>query len=380
MINRRAILQVADTGPLESLVIMLRSVDYECYTPSDELKKELRAVGCDTVLDIRGLVSGMGYTPSMPLPEAGLAMMDDPRVIYVDVKGHRNGSKVVGRWPHLKNRILWYRINGGAPEHVINDRGDHGNEVDPPCPVLTPNQWYKEKAVETTTEANKEWRTYSPAPWSGRAYACWPPFYRQDEYYDKHQRVDGWYRAKRGELSLDTIRSLYQPPVCLIHNVGGWGYIDLVDPMRKLGVKFYGTGAPDGLLQHRTIAELLSRSLAMVHLKSNDAPGYAIYECLAAACPLVCTRRLIWRCRMQDLLIPGETCLVFDRETHDGLTPQDVEDCTAEVAKNLEWLKDPEVNRRIGQAGRQRLLEVMWSEGRSRDVESLREFLQRHYD
>lgn len=30
---KTAILQVADTGPLESLVVMLRSVGYECFLP-----------------------------------------------------------------------------------------------------------------------------------------------------------------------------------------------------------------------------------------------------------------------------------------------------------------------------------------------------------
>jgi DNA-binding PadR family transcriptional regulator len=80
---------------------------------------------------------------------------------------------------------------------------------------------------------------------------------------------------------------------------------------------------------------------------------------------------------MQDLLIPGETCLVFDRETHDGLTPDDVYYCTAEVREHLERLRDQAENYRIGSAGRQRLREVMWRE--DRDGPGLREWLGRMY-
>jgi hypothetical protein len=174
--------------------------------------------------------------------------------------------------------------------------------------------------------------------------------------------------------------SRYAPPLCLIHNIAGWGYRDLLDHMRGLGVRCHGAGSPDGLVQHREIPVRLSTALAMVHLKSSDAPGYALYEALAAGCPLVCTRRLIWRCQMQELLIPGKTCLVFDRETHEGLTVEDVVECTREVGEHLQRLADPTENRRIGEAGRQRLKEVMWSADREGDLTSLRTFLQRQFN
>jgi hypothetical protein len=82
---------------------------------------------------------------------------------------------------------------------------------------------------------------------------------------------------------------------------------------------------------------------------------------------------------MGDLLVPGETCLTFDRETHDGLTDDDVAGCTAEVRDHLERLRDPVENARIGDAGRARLREVMWSADRAEDVESLRAFMGRHF-
>jgi hypothetical protein len=345
---KRAILQVADQGPTESLVLMLRAVGYTCLLPSARLRSELRSVcgRAGLVLDVDSLVRGMGYeVPRMggaAIPEADEIRPGD---VYADVKAHRVYDSVVGRWPHLRDRVLWYRINGCSPEHVIKPDGeDCGDEVNPPCPVLTPNMWYKR-----------------PGPWQDRSYAVYPPFYRADEYYPVHGRTASG------------------PPVCLVHGALGWGYGRLFDGFRAMGVRILGAGSPDGLVSHAKIPATLAGALCMVHLKSSDSPGYAIYECLAAGCPLVCTRRLIWRSALEELLVPGETCLVFDRETHEGLTDADVASCTAEVRDHLERLRDPAENARIGQAGRERLRATTWSEGRAEDVESLRAFMARHF-
>jgi|GEM_PF-3706442 len=336
---KKAICQVADTGPLESLAVMLGSAGYQCLLPDDDLKGIIRGLGCDTVVDVEGLVANWGYEHPFPLSLAAAQDMETAD-LYVDIKAHRNGPKVWGRWPRLKDKTLWYRINGTKPE--ITPRG--GDEINLVCPILTPNIWHAEKG-----------------PWSERAYACWPPFYRFDEYYPRFGRVDGEYDS----------------PLCLVHNLQGWGYGALAESMRRLGVKLYGAGSPDGLVQHADIPKMLSRVVAMVHLKSSDAPGYALYEALAAACPLIVTRRLIWRNRMQDLFEPGKTCLVFDRETHEGLSPQDVAKCTREVREGLQQLQDPAENQRIGMAGRERLQEIMWN--KRRNGSSLKSFMERMY-
>lgn len=354
MRRKTAILQCADQGPAESFAAMLRTVGYNVYLPNKSLRDELRRIGCDTVLSPRDLTASMGYDP-VALPEMGPDGMQKCDV-YADVKAHRSCAKLVARWPNLQSRVLWYRINGGKPEHVINARGDHGDEVNPPCPVLTPNQWY-------AFEGESRWS------WDHLAYTCWPPFVRFNEYNYPREG-----RHARGMKHM-----VFEPPICLIHGINGWGYGALIDSVRNLGVRCYGASSPDGLIQHREIPLRLSKALCMVHLKSSDAPGYSLYEALAAACPVICTRRLIWRCKMQSLFIPGETCLVFDRETHDGLTPEDVAECTRELTEHLARLQDPAENKRIGQAGRERLKAVMWSESKKEDVESLREFMGRHF-
>jgi hypothetical protein len=385
LMKKTAILQVADSGPLESLVVMLQSVGYECRIPSEPLKHELRKVGCPLVLDISSLVRGMGYDWPMKLPEAGVKDMERRDVVYVDVKAHQCYGKVVARWPNLEKRVLWYRINGAKPEHVINERGDHGDEIRPPCPILTPNMCYAQTHEECgrcdgTGESGLpdeegqrrcwecEGEGKKKVPWYNKPrYVMWPPFVRFDEYDPR------WRQA----LHCDDD---FTSPICLIHGVNGWGYGALIPNMRQMGVRVYGAGSPDGLIPHSQVKKELGSALCMVHLKSSDAPGYSLLESLAAGCPVVCTRRLIWRCRMSSLLIPGETCLVFDRETHDGLTERDVAECTWDVRCHLYNLRDPDYNRRIGMAGRERLKQVMWSKDKPEDVASLREFMNRHFE
>ena len=361
---KKAILQVADTGPLESLVLMLRSVGYECFLPNDGIKSELRGLNCECVLDISSLVENWGYTQPMELSVANKAMMQTAD-LYVDVKAHRNYDKVVKRWPNLSNKVLWYRINGGEPEHVIrrdaegNVTEDYGDERNPPCPVLTPNLWYKQYSGSDPGEAIVD---CDSIPITRKAFACYPPFYRFDDYYTKHRRAH-----------------LYDAPICLIHNLAGWGYAKLIERIRALGVRCHGRSSPDGLIPHGEVARELYSALAMVHLKSSDAPGYALYEGIAAGCPLVVSKRLIWRNRMEELLIPEETCLVFDRETHDGLTDQDVDECETAVKIALERLRDPVLNERIGMAGRARLQELMWDARRPSDLTSLQLFMERTF-
>lgn len=348
-----AVLQVADVGPLDSLVAMLNSVGIACALPNYQLQGELRRLGCSDVLSVDDLVRSGSYDqPIEALPIVKSDAMERNDVLFVDIKAQKNYHKVTERWPNLANRQLWYRINGGKPEHVINANGDHGDEVNPPCPVLTPNQWYGLGRLDATNPIG--YNDFS------RMYCCWPPFVAIDDYDPSLRFTKNWER-----------------PICLVHNLAGWGYGPLANKFRDMGVALHGDRSPDGMLKHREVPTRLSKCLAYVHLKSNDAPGYALYEALAAGCPVICTRKLIWKCRMGELLIPGDTCLVFDKETHAPFSTEDLVQCEHEVRQHLKDLTSPEYNERIGMAGRRQLTKVMWNE--TRDRESLREFLLAHY-
>lgn len=318
---KKAILQVADTGPLESLVVMLRCAGYQCFVPNDDLLREILACGCDTVLSIDGLVSSRIYeeptVDGQAIPRVGPGDMATAD-LYVDVKAQRNGPKVLARWPELAGKVLWYRINGGEP--CVTPHG--GDEINPGCPILTPNKWY-----------------------DGRpdAYWCWPPFVKAREYL-RPRSVGNW-----------------GPPLSLICNARAWCYEHVIDQLLR-EVKFYGShGSPDGILAHTALPQVLSHALAFVHPKAQDCPGYALYEAISAACPVVVSRTMVWRMRTEDLFEDGETCLMFDIASHDEIVGPRADECVREIREHLKRLHDPAENKRIGDAGRERLAEIMWT-------------------
>lgn len=334
-----AIMQCADTGPVESLALMLESVGLEPRLPDGRLRDRLVGLGCDTVCDPAGLVAGMGYQP-LSIREASIDDLKDAAVFF-DVKAHRNGPKIWPTWPELKDKTVWYRINGGKPE--VTERG--GDEINIPCPIITPNLWYgcDPLGIDLGDKADSRFHGHA---WGGQAYAMWPPFVRAGDFYNQ-------VRADE-----------FEPPVCLIHNVGGWGYGDCVPKVRELGVRCFGShGSPDGLVNHRDVAGLLAKAICMVHLKSNDCPGYALYEAICAGCPCVIPRRLIRRMKMQELFVPDLTCLVWDREGTDdyGRGGHDIDECAEEIGRCIERLKDQDFNRQIAMNARKRLDVLMWN-------------------
>jgi len=346
-----AMLQVADCGPLESLATMFRAIGWDCFVPDAGLRARLVAAGCDTVLDPEFLFREMGYDRPRGVQQSGdLDSMD----LYVDVKAQRNAEKAWKLHRRFEGRTIWYRINGGLPE--ITPQG--GDELNFNFPIITPNRYY----LDSPTAYKNHVGSRRDANWGGLAYVMWPPFARASDYSVRAPNYDG-----------------YCNPVCLIHNVTGWGYSDLVEPLRREArlLCFGSHGSPDGLIPHSGVPGLLAAALCMVHLKSNDCPGYALYEALHAGCPLIVPRRLIKRMRMADLLVEGATCLCFDIEGDErGCGALDVAACVAEVRAATKQLMDSAENERIGNAGKRALAELIWNP--ERDAESFKAFLRRY--
>lgn len=144
----------------------------------------------------------------------------------------------------------------------------------------------------------------------------------------------------------------------------------------------YGVSSPNGLINHRAVPDKLSKAMCMVHLKASDAPGYALYESLAARCPIVIPRMLIHRSHMADLFEPGVTCITFNKpikgeDDKEAMPESELEECNEGIKIALEQLSDPGENKRIGEAGNRRLQEIMWSSENPDHVSSLQEFMTR---
>ena len=134
-----------------------------------------------------------------------------------------------------------------------------------------------------------------------------------------------------------------------------------------------------GVVKRKELISELKKTIGLVHLKSVDCPGWALFECMLAGVPVVVGEFCISRMRAENLLIPGETCYSFGIPPSEPLGRGNVAyaACYTDIAQSLGKLQDPEINKRIGLAGKEKLLESMWNP--ERGGESFRQFMACNY-
>lgn len=342
--SKLAILQMSDTPQIESSAHQLRLAGYEVAICGDELRTQLQAAGCRAVLPYRGMLDA-GYDKlNDGTWEAGPQDMQRCS-LFCEIKVG-NLDLISQQWPHLRNKLCWWRVNGAMPEYTPHG----GDETDPPYPVVGANLWYREPIFNRR----------------GKNHVFYPPYPRMDDYL----------RLNRSSMRASS--NFYDPPFCLCHGFKGWGYNACLPRMVEQGIRVFGMGAPDGIIPHKLVPRYMEQGLAMAHMKGSDCPGWALYEALLAGCPIVMPRLLVTRSHMEDLFIDGQTYLgVGPVGTGDGKVETEHDRCMDEAIIHLEALRDPHYNQKIGLAGRNKLMEVMWRA--DRDLPAFCEWLAKEF-
>ena len=387
--SRLAILQMADEPQIVSTSVMLRAAGYDrVKVCGSHLRRALVKAGCDTVLSVSQMVN-LGYDELDHRYYHGEATPEDMDRcdLFVEIKV-RNVEKITAQWPRLKGRVLYWRVNGAQPE--ICPKG--GDEVNLPCPVATACLWYGPERyrwgrdVSGQKQSNLEHLASRPITLEeqcqlglnvilhdteSNSYVFWPPYPRSRDY-------DSAYVARAVS---DSTSDPHEPPFTICHSVRAWGYGPIVDACRELGVRMYGNNSPAGQVPHSRVPEIVRRGLALVHLKSVDCPGWALYESLLAGCPVVTGRLLNSRMLAYQLLEHEETCLEFGvpASLEYGRGDMEYGRCLSDIKDALARLSDPQENRRIGENGRKRLNQLMWSDKNPDHVRTFREFMGRHF-
>jgi len=145
----------------------------------------------------------------------------------------------------------------------------------------------------------------------------------------------------------------FEKPIGFLHGGYGWGFARYF-PALESSVDIYGWRSPEGLIPQFTVRDKLAKAKCFVHLKSNDAPGYALYEAFASGVPIIVPQYFINATRFQDMFIDGETCLVFGKDAESlrddttRETKEHYDKIINEIKDHIKRLSDPDENYRIG--------------------------------
>lgn len=323
----KAVVCGCDSHPVRSLALMLKSVGFDVKMLTDKAMEGLAKRGYTGGVTAE-LLKNMGYVDA-GLPPAEASDLDDCD-LYVDIKVP-DADSMLKIYPRLSGRTAIFLINGGGDAYLTY--GDH-------YPVITTNFLVRSNAFQV----------YMP--------------------FDNFQGLVP--RAKR---------ETFEPPMGLLHNAKNWGFGVILDRViERTGLRIYGSYAsPAGLLPNEKVGEELSKSLAFVHMKASDCPGYALYEAFATATPIVVTELFIERMHYHDLYLDGKTCLTWgkgsfkklDEDKFQEFIDASADSMTDQITDCVERLKDPVLNRKIGLAGHELWKKkTAWTDARRRQFES----------
>lgn len=289
-----------DTKPAESLALMLESIGYEVFMLTDQAISDYRNKGYTGGVD-QALLRSMGYM------DAKIKPTDKVEGIFVDLK-LKDLESMLKIHPEVQGWL--YPINGGYDDY--EHYGDH-------YPTITNNFWIR-----------NAFHVYSP---------------------------------NVGELKPKD-KPGTEPPMDLLHNAFNWGMKSyLQDIIDKTGLRVFGSyGSPMGLIKNDKVGEYLTNSIAFVHIKASDCPGWAIWEAFATATPVVVMDLFVKRMKFEDLYIDGETCLtwgsdIFEQDPKDPRIIKEFVDermpaALEELYAKVQKLKDdPEYAHQLGLRG-----------------------------
>lgn len=258
----------------------------------------------EAIHSIRIMLESVGFKCEMEWTREALLMGQSYMYEPFDIPKNKGGTPdlyVAVKTDMFKEGLknLLFLINGGS-----RGKNDFG------VPTVTSNFYF-----------NKAFRTY--VPWYNR------------------------FSIKPREKLVE-----YEKPVGFLHGGYGWGFSRYFPRLREY-VDVWGHRSPCGVLPQIAVKDKLAKTLAFVHLKSQDAPGYALYEAFASATPIILPRFFVQNTMFQDLFIHEETCLMFDNNDKAARDETDSERQAVidQITGFLERLKDPEENYRIGVNG-----------------------------
>lgn len=324
---KTAVIDVPHMEGERSCKLMLETAGYEVYSVGKE---------------VCSLLSYMPVRSSSRIEQKAGRDVFNKCDLFVLIK-HFAVQETIKRFPRLEDKILWFCINAGVPGVVTSHAPYKMNPLKVPVPFVGSVKWYED---ESSLEV------------SGPRYPSYLPLADKNSYVLRN-------------------KTTYADPICLIHNAKGWGgYGWITDHLTQLGVKIHGKGSPHGVLSTPQVKQHLSLSLCYVHLKSQDCPGYSLYEAMLTGCPVILPSQFLDLTNYHDLYEHGETCLVIEDPMGDK-TPERASVLINGVREAVDRLQDPAENQRIGRNGRERLLQLMWNV--ERDGLGFNHFMKRNF-